>query len=197
LVADAGLEACLEEGLAAVFFFPALAAVVLLSGVFFALDAGVFEVGFFPVTSFLAVSRREDVAVFFVEVALLVDFEEGFRAFLGAGSALVFALVVVAFALVAFAGLAATLGSLTSFFTGVLFVVVSLVSLVVDLLVVEGFAAFVAVVVDLVLVADFAGAFLVVVDLATFAGLFSLVSVSLFLAVFGGSLTRPERPLGR
>jgi len=197
LVADAGLEACLEEGLAAVFFFPALAAVVLLSGVFFALDAGVFEAGFFPVTSFLAVSRREDVAVFFVEAALLVDFEEGFRAFLGAGSALVFALVVVAFALVAFAGLAATLGSLTSFFTGVLFVVVSLVSLVVDLLVVEGFAAFVAVVVDLVLVADFAGAFLVVVDLATFAGLFSLVSVSLFLAVFGGSLTRPERPLGR
>jgi len=196
LVAGAGLEACLEEGLAAAFFVAALAAVVLLSGVF-ALDAGVFEAGFFPVTSFLAVSRREDVVVFFVEAVLPVDFEEGFTALLLADTALVFALVVVAFALVAaFAGLAATLGSLASFFTAVFFVV-SLVSLAADLLVVEDFAVLVAVVVDLDLVADLAGAFLVVVGLDTFAGLFSLVSISLFLVVFGGSLTRPERPLGR
>lgn len=45
------MEACLEEGFAAVFFVAALVAVALLSGVFFALDAGVFEAGFFPVTS--------------------------------------------------------------------------------------------------------------------------------------------------
>ena len=48
---DAGLEACLEEGLATVFFVAPLVAVVLLSVVFFAFDAGVFEAGFFPVTS--------------------------------------------------------------------------------------------------------------------------------------------------
>ena len=113
-------------------------------------------------------SRREDVVVFFVEAVLLVDFEEGFNAFLVAGSALVLALVVVAFA-----GFATTLGSLISFFTVALFVVVSLASLVADFLVVEGFAALVAVAVDLVLVVvDFAGAFLVVVDLDVFAGLF-------------------------
>ena len=188
-MAGAGLEACLEEGLAAAFFVAALAAAVLLSGVF-ALDAGVFDVGFFPVTSwlrcetcecrgyerrwrtFLAVSRREDVVVFFVEVVLLVDFEEGFTALLLAGTTLVFALVVVAFALVAaFTGLAATLGSLASFFTADFFVV-SLVSLAADLLVVEDFAVLVAVVVDLDLLADLAGAFLVVVGLDTFAGLF-------------------------
>jgi hypothetical protein len=52
LVEDAGLEACLEEGLAA-FFVAALVVAVLLSGVFFALDAGVFEAGFLPVTSWL------------------------------------------------------------------------------------------------------------------------------------------------
>jgi len=114
------------------------------------------------------VSRREDVVVFFVEATLLVDFEVGFKAFLVAGSALVFALVVVALA-----GLAATLGSLISFFTVALFVVVSLASLVADFLVAEGFAALVAVDVDLVLVVvDFAGAFLVVVDLDVFEGLF-------------------------
>lgn len=49
---DAGLEACLEEGFAAV-FFAALVAVALLSGVFFALDAGVFGAGFLPMTSWL------------------------------------------------------------------------------------------------------------------------------------------------
>ena len=108
------------------------------------------------------------MVVFFVEAALLVDFEEGFNAFLVAGSALVFALVVVALA-----GFAATLGSLISFFTVALFVVVSLTSLVADFLVAVGFAALVAVDVDLVLVVvDFAGAFLVVVDLDVFAGLF-------------------------
>lgn len=109
------------------------------------------------------------MVVFFVEAVLLVDFEEGFDAFLAAGSALVFALVVVAFV-----GFAATLGSFTSFFTAALFDVVSLVTLVVDFLVAEGFAALVAVAVDLVLVVvDFAGAFLVaVVDLVVFAGLF-------------------------
>jgi hypothetical protein len=118
------------------------------------------------------VSRREEEVVFFVEAVLLVDFEEGFNAFLAAGSALVFALVALAFALVVvFAGLATTLGSLTSLFTVVFFVVVSLASLVVDLLVVGGFAALVAVVVDLDLEVDFAGTFLVVV-LDTFAGLF-------------------------
>lgn len=51
LVEDAGLAACLEEGLTAAFFVAPLAAVVLLSVGFFALDAGVFEAGFFPVTS--------------------------------------------------------------------------------------------------------------------------------------------------
>ena len=113
-------------------------------------------------------SRREDVVAFFVEAVLLVDFEEGFNAFLVAGSALVLVLVVVAFA-----GFAATLGSLTSFFTAALFVVVSLASLVADFLVAEGLVALVLVAVDLVLVVvDFAGAFLVVVDLDVFAGLF-------------------------
>lgn len=48
---DAGLEAGLEEGLAAVFFVAPLVAVVLLSAAFFALDTGVFDAGFFPVTS--------------------------------------------------------------------------------------------------------------------------------------------------
>ena len=114
-------------------------------------------------------SLREDAVVFFVEAVLLVDFEEGFKPFLVAGSALVFALVVVAFA-----GFAATLGSLTSFFTAALFVVVSLTSLAADFLVVVDFAALVVAAVDLVLVVvDFAGAFLVVVvDLVVFAGLF-------------------------
>jgi len=51
LVPDAGLEVCLEEGLAAVFLVAPLVAVVLLSADFFDLDAGVFEAGFFPVTS--------------------------------------------------------------------------------------------------------------------------------------------------
>ena len=50
LVADVGLEAGLEEGLAAV-LVALLVAVVLLSGAFFALEAGVFEPGFFPVIS--------------------------------------------------------------------------------------------------------------------------------------------------
>jgi len=75
---------------------------------------------------------------------------------------------------VALVGFAATLGSFTSFFTAALFVVVTLVSLVADFLVAEGFAALVAVAVDLVLVVvDFAGAFLVVVVvLDVLAGLF-------------------------
>jgi len=202
LGADAGFEACLEEGLAPAFFVPALAAAVLPSGAFFPLDAGVLEAGFLPVTSFLAVSRREDVDVFFVEAVLLTVFEEGFRAFLVAGSDLALALVVVAFTFVAaFDGLAATLGSLVSFFTTV-FLVVSLDSLVVVSFLVVGFfavedLAVLAAVADLDL-ADLVGAFLLVVDLDPFAGLFSLVSVSLFLVVvFGGSFTRPERPLGR
>lgn len=45
--ADAGLEACLEEGLVVAF---AALAVDLLSGDFFTLDAGVLEAGFFPIT---------------------------------------------------------------------------------------------------------------------------------------------------
>ena len=51
LVADAGLEDCLEEGLAAVFFVAALAVEDLLSRDLFVLDADIFEAGFFPVTS--------------------------------------------------------------------------------------------------------------------------------------------------
>lgn len=51
MVAVAGLEACLEEGFGAAFLFVALEAVLLLSGVFFAFEAGVFEAGFFPITS--------------------------------------------------------------------------------------------------------------------------------------------------
>lgn len=118
-------------------------------------------------------SRREDAVVFLVEVALLVDFEEGFKAFLTAGSALFFVLVVVVFPLVAaFAGLAETLGSLASFFTVVFFVAVSFASLAATLFVVEGFPALVEVAVDLDLAVDLAGAFLVVADLDTFAGLF-------------------------
>jgi hypothetical protein len=51
-VADAGFEACLEEGLAAAFFAAAaLVVAVLLSGVFFPLDAATLEAGFLPVTS--------------------------------------------------------------------------------------------------------------------------------------------------
>lgn len=124
----------------------------------------------------MAESRREDAVVFFVDAVLLVDFEEGFKAFLVAGSALVFAFAVVAFALeVVFAGLAATLGSLASFFT-VVFLVTSLDSLVVASFfvvgfLVEGFAVLVAVV-DLDLVVDLAGAFLEVVDLDVFTALF-------------------------
>jgi len=199
LVAEVGLEVCLEEGLAAPFFVAVFVTVALLSGVFFALDAGVLEAGFFPVTSFLAAFRREAVVVFFVEVVLLADLEEDIEAFLAAGSALALVLVALAFVAV-FAGLAATLGSFASFFTVVF--VVSLDSLVVvfllaGFLAAEGFVALVEVAVDLDLV-GFAGAFLVAADLDTFVGLFSLVSVSLFLAVvFGGSLTRPERPFGR
>jgi hypothetical protein len=119
----------------------------------------------------LAVSRREDVVVFFVEAALLVGFEEGFKAFLVAGSALVLAFVVVVLTLVvALAGLAATLGSLASFFTLVFFVM-SLTSFMAGFLVVDDFAALVVVAVDLDLVVDLAGAFLVVV-LDAFVGLF-------------------------
>ena len=50
-MADAGFEACLEEGLAAAFFAAALVVAVLLSGVFFPLDAATLEAGFLPVTS--------------------------------------------------------------------------------------------------------------------------------------------------
>jgi hypothetical protein len=118
------------------------------------------------------VSRREDAVVFFVEAVLLVDFEEGFKAFLVAGAALVFAFVAVALPLVVvFVGLEATLSSLASFFTVALFAV-SLTSLVAGFFVVEDFAALVVVAVDLDLVADLAGAFLVVVGLDAFAGLF-------------------------
>jgi len=186
LVADVGLE----TGLATV-FLTALAGVDLLSGDFFALDAGVLEAGFFPVTSLLAVSRREETVVFFAVAALVVDFEEGFNGFLRFD----FVLELV------FAGLATTLGSLTTFFT-VDFFVVSLVTvsfLEAGFFAAGDFVALVAVVLDLDL-EDLAGAgaFFVEVALDAFAGLFSLVSMSLFLTtVFGGSLTRPERPLGR
>lgn len=101
-----------------------------------------------------------------------VDFEEGFEAFLVAGSALGFAFVLEA----AFAGLAATLSSLASFFTVALFPV-SFASLVAVSFLAAGFfvtADFVAleVVLDPDLVADLAGAFLVEVVLETFTGLF-------------------------
>ena len=121
--------------------------------------------------TFLAASRREDAVDFFVEAALVVDFEEGFKAFLVAGSGLAFVLEAV------FAGLAEILGSLASFFT-VAFFVVSLVSLVAvsflaaGFFVAEDFVALVTVVLDPDLVADLAGAFLVDVDLGAFAGLF-------------------------
>lgn len=51
MVADAGLEARLEEGLAVAFFAVALAVVLLLPGVFFAFETEVFEAGFRPITS--------------------------------------------------------------------------------------------------------------------------------------------------
>jgi len=123
------------------------------------------------------VSRREDVVVFLVEVVLVVDFEEGFNAFLVTGSALDLAFVVVAFAFVAvFAGLAVTLGSLTSFFTAVFFVsldsLVVVPFLVVDFFAVEDLADLAVVVAGLDLVVDFAGVFLVVAGLDARAGLF-------------------------
>lgn len=118
-------------------------------------------------------SRRDEAVVFFVVVALVIDFEEGFKTFLVAGSALVFALVLE----VDFTGLAATLVSLISFFT-VAFFVVSLASLVAvsflvaDLFPTEDFVAFAAVAVDLDLEADLAGTFFVEVVLEDLAGLF-------------------------
>jgi len=187
LAGDVDLEACLEAVLVA-----ALAVTVLPSEDFLLLDAEVLEAGFFPVTSFLAVSRREEAVVFFVVAVLVVDFEEGFKVFLGETFALVFCFTLED----VFTGLTATLGSLTSFFT-VAFLVVSLTSLAAGFFATD-FVALVAVVLDLDLEADLAGAFFVLVVLDAFAGLFSLAPVSPFLAtVFGGSLTRPERPLGR
>lgn len=113
--------------------------------------------------------------VFFVEVALVEDFEEGFEAFLVADSVFPFPFGFE----VVFAGFAVTLGSLVSFFT-VAFFAASLVSLVavsflvVGFFVVEVFVTLVAAVLDLDLVGGLAGAFLVEVDLETFAGLFCL-----------------------
>lgn len=106
-------------------------------------------------------SRREEEVVFFVVAALVVDFEEGFKGFL------VFAFVLEPL----FSGLAATLGSLTSFFT-VAFFVVSLASLVVGFFAAGDFVALVVVVVDLDLETDLAGAFFAGMALDAFAGLF-------------------------
>lgn len=118
----------------------------------------------------MAVPRREGVVVFLVEADLLVDFEEGFNAFLVGGSTLALVLVVVALV-----DLAVTLGSLATFFTAG-FLVASLDPLVVVPLSTVGFLAeglaLVTVVADLDLVVDLVGAFLEVVDLDTFAGLF-------------------------
>ena len=154
-------------------------------------------------------SRREEIAVFLVEAALVVDLEEGFTAFLVVGAALAFAFVLEA----VLTGLAATLGSLTSFLA-VTFFAVSLASLGTVAFLAAGFFAtedFVALVVlDLDLEVDLAGAFLVRATLVALAGLFclryelclrrpsslltSLVSSLFLVVVFGGSLTRPERP---
>lgn len=122
--------------------------------------------------TFLAVSRREDAVVFFVEAALVVDFEAGFEAFLAAGSAFALAFVLED----VFAGLAATFGSLASFFTAGFFVVslaplVAVSFLAAGFFVVEDFAALVAAA-GLDLVVDLPGAFLVEVVLEAFAGLF-------------------------
>lgn len=100
-------------------------------------------------------------------VVLAVDFEEGFKGFL------TFAFVLE----LVFAGLAATLGSLTSFFA-VAFFAVSLDSLaavsflLAGFFVAEDFAALVAVAVDLDFEVDFAGVFFAEVALDVFAGLF-------------------------
>jgi hypothetical protein len=116
------------------------------------------------------VSRREDAVVFLVGVTLLVDLDEGFKAFFVAGLGFAFVLEVV------FAGLAVTFGSLTSFFTVVLFVVplasLAAVSfLEAGFFVAEDFAALVETVVDLDLVAGLAGAFFTA-GLGAFVGLF-------------------------
>jgi hypothetical protein len=116
------------------------------------------------------VSRREDAVVFFVETALAVDLEEGFKTFLVAGSVFAFAFVFVA----AFAGLIATLGSLASFFTAVFFTASLVVSFLTTgfFVVVVDFVVLVVLTLDLDLVTDLAGAFLVDADLVALAGLF-------------------------
>ena len=99
----------------------------------------------------------------------MVDFEEGLKTFFTGTCALVFAFILED----VFTGLVDTLGSLTSFFTAVFFVVTfaSLIAvsfLVAGFLVVEDFVALVVAVPDL----DLEGAFFVEVALDALTGLF-------------------------
>lgn len=112
-------------------------------------------------------SRREEEVVFFVVAALAVDFEAGFKGFLSFDLSLEPLLT----------GLAATLGSLASFFTVDFFVVLlaSLVAvsfLVAGFFAVEDFVALVVVAPDRDLEEALTGAFLVEVALDAFTGLF-------------------------
>lgn len=97
----------------------------------------------------------------------MVDFEEGFKAFLADEVDLAFALVLDP----VLAGLAATLGSLTSFFTVDFFVSLATVSFLEAGFFAAGDLVALAVVLDLDL-EDFTGTFLVDVALDVFAGLF-------------------------
>jgi len=180
-----------DAGLAGETFF-AGALVVLALAAAFALVTGVF-----PVTAFLAESRREAEVVFFVVV--VVDLVAGcFTVFLVATFGLVVVLLEeVALDLVAGVALAVDDFEAAGFLAAVLVAagflaaVALLVVRVVDL-VAAGLVTLVALdAADLALVAA--------AGLATFeAGLFSLVSDASVLPTFlEGSLTRPERPLGK
>jgi len=177
----------LVAGLAAAAFFAGALAIFGLAPVL------AFATGVFPVTAFLAESRREDDVVFLAVVVLDLD-TAGFITFLGAafglGAAalveLVLAFVVaVDFEAGVFAG--ATFGV-----AGFLEIVALLTARVVDL-VAAGLAALVVFVVALEL-----GVGLVALEAGFAAGLFSLASdASVFAAFLGGNLTRPEGPLGK
>jgi hypothetical protein len=192
LVEDFRLVLEVDAGLTA-FFAGALVVLVLAAVLAFA-------AGVFPVTAFLAESRREEDVVFFVVVVL--DLAAGdFVVFLTEAFGLVAALVEVAFDLLAGAALVdddfEAVGFLAAVLVavGFLAIVVFLVVRVVDL-VAAALVAFVAL--DATGLDFVAAAGLVAFEAGFAAGLFSLVSdASVLAAFFGGNLTRPDGPLGK
>lgn len=192
LVEDFRLVLEVDAGLTA-FFAGALVVLVLAAVLAFA-------AGVFPVTAFLAGSRREEDVVFFVVVVL--DLAAGdFVVFLTEAFGLVAALVEVAFDLLAGAALVdddfEAVGFLAAVLVavGFLAIVVFLVVRVVDL-VAAALVAFVAL--DATGLDFVAAAGLVAFEAGFAAGLFSLVSdASVLAAFFGGNLTRPDGPLGK